>query len=292
MPEFATATELHTALDRYHREVQHDRFTTPRYRLDYLVWGPATGAPVILVHGLCDCPRSFAMLMARLVDHGFRCISYHLADGRGDQARLGAYSHADYTADLIALLDHLQIDQADILGSSFGSTISLRSLCDHPTRFRRAVLQGGFARRPLLAIERGLAQIGRYWPWRMGELPIRESAMAKLEAGQFAGCPPEIFRFLIENSGQTPIRAAARRALLLDKLDLRPRLPRIPHPVLMIGGDRDTIVPRMYEEEVEAGLPQVQRIEFSPCGHYPQYTLPTPMANAVMEFFQGHSAGN
>jgi pimeloyl-ACP methyl ester carboxylesterase len=289
MPEFATATDLVSALKRYDQEVTQDWVMTPRYRLKYLIWGPSDGFPLILIHGLCDTPRSFAMLMARLVDRGIRCISYYLADGRGDRARLGAYKHADFTADLIALLDHLRIDQVDLLGSSFGSTISLRSLSDHPARFRRGILQGGFARRPLLAIERGLARLGRYWPWRMGELPIREWVMTKLEAAQFVGCPPEIFRFLLDNSGLTPIRAAARRALLLDQLDLRSRLPRIPHPVLLIGGDRDTIVPRMYEAEVEAGLPRVHRIEFSPCGHYPQYTLPVPMADAVARFCRGES---
>ena len=86
------------------------------------------------------------------------------------------------------------------------------------------------------------------------------------------------------NSGLTPIRAAARRALILDTLDLRPQLQQVRSPVLMIGGDRDTIVPRMYEAEVEAGVPDVRRIEYSPCGHYPQYTHPERMAQDMRAF--------
>ena len=98
---------------------------------------------------------------------------------------------------------------------------------------------------------------------------------------------PEIFRFLIRCSGETPIRAAARRALILDTLDLRPKLPNIPHPVLMIGGDRDAIVPRWCEADVEKGLPNVRRVEFTPCGHYPQYTMPGPMAEEMGRFLDG-----
>jgi pimeloyl-ACP methyl ester carboxylesterase len=251
----------------------------------YVTWG--SGPTVILVHGLCDQPLSFAMLMAELVDRGFRCVCYDLANGKDDDAKLGVYTHADFADDLITLLDHLKLDTADVKGSSFGSTVVLHALLRQPTRFRRVVLQGGFAHRPLMRIERGLARLGRYWPWRMGQLPIRNTVMEKLEKHQFVGCPPEVFQFLIECSGDTPIRAAARRALILDKLDLRPRLSQIAHPVLMIGGDRDAIVPRWCEADVEKGLSNVRRVEFAPCGHYPQYTMPRPMAEEMARFLNG-----
>ena len=54
----------------------------------------------------------------------------------------------------------------------------------------------------------------------------------------------------------------------------------------MIGGDRDTIVPRQFEAEVEAGVPGARRVEFAACGHYPQYTLPGPTAAALTDFFR------
>jgi pimeloyl-ACP methyl ester carboxylesterase len=239
-----------------------------------------------MVHGLCDQPLSFALLMAELVDRGFRCVCYDLANGKDDDAKLGVYKHEHFGDDLIALLDHLKLDVVDIKGSSFGSTVTLDAASRYPNRFHRVVLQGGFARRPLIRIERGLSRLGRYWPWRMGDLPIRNEVMRRLEAHQFVGCPDELYRFLIRCSGDTPIRAAARRALILDKLDLRPKLPTIPHPVLMIGGDRDAIVHRWCEAEVEQGLPDVRRVEFQPCGHYPQYTMPGPMADEMAKFFR------
>lgn len=277
----STVEQLSHARDRFDREAVPGFTVTPRYRLRYWDWG--SGPPIVFVHGMIDTTKSFCMVMADLVDAGFRCIGYELANATDDGGNLGRYRHPDYAKDLIALLDHLKLPVVDIQGSSFGSTITLSALSNYPERFRRVILQGGFARRPLIRIERALARLGCYLPGRMGDLPIRASAMRKLEGGQFTGCPPEVFDFLLECSGTNPVRAAARRALILDTVDLRPSLPSIPHPILMIGGDRDGLVPRSAEEEVETGSPNARRIEFSPCGHYPQYTMPTPMAAAIGE---------
>jgi pimeloyl-ACP methyl ester carboxylesterase len=279
-----TAAELTAAVARFDAEIRPGAVRTPRYRLRYVTWGASDRPPIVFVHGMSDVPRSFAPVMARLVDAGFRCVGYDLADGADDGANLGMYRHEHFSADLVGLLDHLGEPAADLVGSSFGTTVALRALAASPGRFRRAVLMGAFARRPLRRIERGLARLARYWPGRMADLIVREAVMARLEGDQFAGCPPEVFRFLLACSGRSPCRAAARRTLLIDTLDLRPLLPRVPHPVLLIGGDRDRIVPRWCEAEVEAGLKDVRRVELSPCGHYPQYTMPGRTADEIRGF--------
>lgn len=277
--------ELSTALARLAAEASPGVLATPRYRLRYFTWGPPSARPtVVFTHGMADQARSFALVMARLVDAGVRCVGWELPNGRGDGANLGMYKHPHFTADLIALLDHLGADRANLFGSSFGSTITLRTAIRHPDRVRRVVLQGGFARRPLLRWERGLCRLGRYWPWRMADLPSRVGEMGRFEGRHFRTAPPEVWQFLLANSGATPCRAAARRTLMLDTLDLRPYLSAVAAPVLMLGGDDDSIVPRPCEAEVEAGLKDVRRVEFAGCGHYPQYTRPAGVAREVTGF--------
>ena len=80
---------------------------------------------------------------------------------------------------------------AAVVGAVEGAAEGAASL----TKLAAGPLGDRFARRPLIRIERGLARLGRYWPWRMGDLPIRESAMTRLEKPVFDGCPDEIFRF-------------------------------------------------------------------------------------------------
>jgi pimeloyl-ACP methyl ester carboxylesterase len=279
-----TVDDLHAAIERFRIEATPNAFHTGRYRMRYWTWGD--GPTVVFVHGMADTTRSFAMEMAEMVDRGFRCVGYELPNGLDDDAVLGMYRHPHYGDDLVALLDHLNLPTAFVQGSSFGSTITISAVARYPDRFPRVVLQGGFPRRPLKRIERGLARLGRYWGGRMHQLPIRPKVMEKLEKHQFVGCPDEVFEYLLACSGTTPNRAAALRTLIIDTIDLRPMLGRIRQPVLMIGGDRDALVPRPLEAELEEMLPDVRRVEFSPCGHYPQYTVPRPMAEAVADFLR------
>jgi pimeloyl-ACP methyl ester carboxylesterase len=277
----STAEEKRTALNRYDSEATKHVVDAMHYRCRYVSWG--SGPPLVFVHGLSDIPRSFAMVMAQLSNR-FRCIAIELASGDRDGCRYRAYRHRHHIEDLHAILDRLNLNSVDLLGSSFGSTVVLRYMATHPSRVRRAVLQGGFARRPIKRFERGLARLARYWPGMMSDLVVRPMVMKRFDEPQFCTADPEIYRFFLECSGHQPIHATARRGLMLHTLDLRPILKRIPHPVLMIGGDRDGLVPRSCEAEVESGLPNARRMEIPNCGHYPQYTHPQAMADAMVEF--------
>jgi pimeloyl-ACP methyl ester carboxylesterase len=71
---------------------------------------------------------------------------------------------------------------------------------------------------------------------------------------------------------------------MIDRLDLRPLLPRIRQPVLLIGGDADRVVPPRFERILLDGLPHVDRAELPCCGHLPQYTHPELTAELVRRF--------
>ncbi len=251
------------------------------YHMRARVWG--SGLPLVIVHGMSDAVRGFAPVMHRLCER-FTCVAYELPNGERDGAVLGAYRHPHYTADLFALLDHLKLDRVAILGSSFGTTIALHALHEQPHRFTKCVLKGGFARRRLKWYERFGARQGRFWAGRLSELPLREFAMRRACPATWEGTSPLARELFLKCNGDTPIAAACRRALTIHALDLRPLLPRIETPVLLIGGDRDRIVPPACEAELCANLPNVRRVEFEACGHYPQYTHPAATAGAVAEF--------
>src|SRR5207237_7530376 len=112
------------------------------------------------------------MPMARLSE-GFRCLAYKMPVGNGDGARLDRHRHADLVSDLFALLDHARLDQACLLGVSFGSTVALAALHAQPKRFPHGILQNGFARRPLAWSETLVASLARWWPGSLDHLPLR-----------------------------------------------------------------------------------------------------------------------
>src|SRR5262249_40221156 len=158
--------------------------------------------------------------VARLAAY-FRCISYDLPMGRGDGARLARVSHADLVADALALLDHLGIAQSYLFGSSFGSTIALAAMHENPGRTPRAILQGGFAWRPLARSEQSLARIACHLPGTMRYVPFRAKAMRLAHYGPFENRPSEIWDYFIRYTGEIPIATLARHVHLLHEIDLR-----------------------------------------------------------------------
>ncbi len=272
---------LGEALARHQSEARPGVCDTGRYRCPYYVWGD--GPPLVFIPGLCDDSLSFVQTAALLSRH-FRCVAYDLPTGLGDGARLGSYRHADYVADLLALLDHLGLERAYLFGSSFGSTIALAALHRRPERLPRAVLQGGFARRPLAPAEVALASWARWWPGPMCRLPLRRELLRLSHHGAFARLPGEVWDYFLQRCGSPPMAAVAHRALVLHRTDLRPLLPAIRQPVLDICGDCDPLVGKACEQVLMGGLPNATRAEISGCGHLPLFTHPEVLAELTYRF--------
>ncbi len=278
----ATDTDLQLALTAFHANARRHVFQGSRYRMRYFTWG--SGPPIVFIHGMADSSPAFVMVMHHLVER-HTCIAYELPDGKTDGSNLRKYSHNDYCMDLLELLDHLNLPKVSVLGSSFGSTITLAALARKPDLFTHGILQGAFAYRPLNSAQRLLCNSARNWPGWIADWPaLFRRVLQWIEHQTFARLTPEVKNFLLKNGGQTPLQAAATRSLTFDRIDLRPLLPTILTPVLMIGGEHDPLVPRECEYELERGLPHVKRIQFSGCGHYPHYSHPVPMAEAVKIF--------
>jgi 3-oxoadipate enol-lactonase len=270
---------LAEALGRFEREATRGVLDTGRYRCRYAAWGE--GPPVLFVPGLSDRGSAFVMLTA-LLARDFRCITYDLPVGGADGARLHRLTHDGLVADALALLDHLGIGRSYLYGASFGSTVALRLLHDHAARFPRAVLQGGFAQRPLAPAEWLLARAARHWRGRMSRLPLFPALQRRAHFGPFAACPPEVWSYYLDDD--RPIAAVATHALLLHRTDLRPALGAIRQPVLLACGDCDPLVSRRCEDVLLEGLPNAGRVEIGGCGHLPYLSHPEALAEVVGRF--------
>jgi pimeloyl-ACP methyl ester carboxylesterase len=275
-----SAVRFPDALARFGREAVRGTLDTGRYRMPYFSWGE--GPPLLFIHGVSDSSRSFLLPIALLSAY-FRCIAYDLPAGRGDGARLRRYTHPDLVADLWALLDHLGVRQSYILASSFGATIALAALGERPERLPRAVLQGAFARRPLRRAEWLLARVTRHLPGSMARVPFRNRILRAINHDTFAGLPPEVWENFLESSGQAAIASFAYQALMLHRLDLRPLLPHVRQPVLLVHGEHDTVVPWAHAEELLRGLPNARCAVLEGCGHVPSYTHPEMLAEVVRQ---------
>jgi pimeloyl-ACP methyl ester carboxylesterase len=266
---------------QFWREAQNGTCETGRYRMPYWSWG--NGPPLILIHGVADSKASFVVFAARLSAH-FRCIAYDLPNGHDDGARLWQYKHEDLIADLWVLLDHLGIERAYVLGSSFGSTVALAALAGRPERLPRAVLQGPLVHRPLRRAERLLSWLARLLPGPTSRIPRRAKLLDLVHGNPFRGRPPEVWQAFLEWTGRARLAALGHQTHWLHRLDLRALLPLVRQPVLLVCGDCDPIVPLERAEYIRSALSAGGMIVLEGCGHQPSYTHAEAFAEVVREF--------
>ena len=105
------------------------------------------GEPIVLVHGFASNKEVNWVVpgwMATLTGAGRRAIAL---DNRGHGASTKLYEPAAYRSqvmaeDVRALLDHLGLSRADVMGYSMGARITAYLALAHPNRVRSAVLGG------------------------------------------------------------------------------------------------------------------------------------------------------
>jgi len=91
------------------------------------------GPPVVLLHGLSATRRNVVQGSRALIKRGYRLISYD-ARGHGASSPAPRYEYADLVADLEAVLDHLEIERAALVGSSMGAATAVAFTLEHPER--------------------------------------------------------------------------------------------------------------------------------------------------------------
>ncbi len=105
------------------------------------------GEPIVLVHGFASSKNVnwvYPTWVSELKKTGRRVIAL---DNRGHGESGKLYDSAQYeiaimAGDVVALLDHLQIARADVMGYSLGSRITAVIALSQPQRLRSAILGG------------------------------------------------------------------------------------------------------------------------------------------------------
>jgi len=122
--------------------LQERTFTLSGHRLAYTTYGEGSRV-IVLVHGLLLNQRMHAALAQALADRGNRVVTIDLlGHGRSDRpADMWRYSMSTFGAQVIALLDHLEVDEAVVLGTSLGANTALEAAAAAPERLRGMVIE-------------------------------------------------------------------------------------------------------------------------------------------------------
>src|SRR4051794_27202595 len=111
-------------------------------RLAYTSYGEGSRT-CVLVHGLLLSQKMHKPLAQDLAARGNRVVTLDLlGHGRSDRPRdMSRYSMSAFGEQVVGLLDHLDVDEAVIAGTSLGANAALEVLSLAPGRVRGAVIE-------------------------------------------------------------------------------------------------------------------------------------------------------
>jgi pimeloyl-ACP methyl ester carboxylesterase len=143
-----------------------DEFGSNGAQIAYIDFPPLTEdrhEPIVLIHGFASTHAVnwlFPQWVKTLTEDGRRVI---VLDNRGHGRSEKIYDPAAYdlslmAGDVAALLAHLEVEQADVMGYSMGARIAVTLALDHPQLVRSLILGGIGVNLVTTGLPRGLPE--------------------------------------------------------------------------------------------------------------------------------------
>lgn len=237
------------------------------------------GAPaLLLVHALGTDGRFWDEAVADLA-RDFHCLVPDLqASGRtpNPAAPVTAQAHA---ADLIGLLNDLGVDRAIFAGCAIGGMVAAVAAAAAPERCAGLVMTNPGVRNADGVKDMLRARVDQ----------VRAEGMSILLPGaaekSFHGMPRDarFDRYVERYAAQDPEAYALSVLGFLD-IDIRPILPRVTCPVLLIPGGQDVLMPADSAEVICGLVPQAEVVRFDDAAHFIPFQAPERFVAELRRF--------
>lgn len=194
-----------------------------------------SGAPLILIHGAESDRNQFGVLREAL-GNDLRIISYDQRDTGVTVNPPTAFTADDLAADVVALMDALDIERAYALGTSYGGVIAQILALNHPDRLETVFF---VATTPgMTKVSDAAAQM-----MTMSDSERREAMVGLLLTEEGRAANPELeARGRSVLSTRTPEQSARRMGVMREH-NIIERLGEISVPVVVIHGTDDQLTP-------------------------------------------------
>ncbi|ADG07537.1 alpha/beta fold hydrolase [Kyrpidia tusciae] len=254
------------------------RISTLKWTTKVLVAGDRKSPAVILLHGGgpgANAEANWSNTMKDLSEHFYVIAPDLLGFGEtslpeplpaGGLAWIGL--RVEQT---LALMEALDIKDANLVGNSMGGALALHLLLDAPGRFRKAVLMGSaggqFGVTPELMRMLSFYQDPRHPRYR--EI-IRSFVYDPTDTSLFPN-----FEGMVEQRYREAIREDLKRSYeTMFNPPLPPLSPSalasIPHEVLLVHGRQDRVVPLEGSLYLLKNLCKAELVIYDRCGHWAQ----------------------
>ena len=189
-----------------------------------------------------------------------------------------------WVAQLVGLLDALDIPKVSVVGNSFGGAIALAFALRHPQRVSRLVLMGSAGLS--FPLTEGLDKV---WGYQPSLQAMRE--LMQVFAYDHGIITDDLVRMRYEASIRDDVQSrfaqlfpAPRQQgiemLAVDEQALR----QLPQPTLIIHGRDDQVIPLEASERLVRLIPHAQLHVFGECGHWVQIEKAADFTRLLIDF--------
>jgi non-heme chloroperoxidase len=240
--------------------------------------GPATGVPVVFLHGITDSWFSWSRVLEHL-PAGVRAI-VPTQRGHGDSERPECcYAVSDFAADVDALLAALAIDRAHVVGHSMGGVIAQRVAITYPHRVDRLVIVSS------AADVRNDGVIEFHGIVRQLTDPVDTAFIREFQAGTAAlPLPPAFLDTVVAESAKLPARVWQDVLGGLVAEESAHDISRIAAPTLVVWGAQDAFFGRADQQRLVRGIAGARLLTYPDAAHSPNWEIPGVLARDVWRF--------
>jgi len=219
--------------------------------------------PIVLLHGLLLSRRMHVPLARDLAARGHHVLTLDLLGHGASEhpADMWRYSMSQFADQVVALLDHLEIPEAVVAGTSLGANVALEAAALHPQRLRGMVVE-------MPVLDNALMASALVFTPLMAALNFGAPVMRLV--GALARAVPERALPFYANIGLDTLRqdptpsAAVLQGLFFGRI-APPRTVRrtLQTPALVIGHRRDPVHPFSDAGMLVSELPHARLLQAS-----------------------------
>lgn len=256
--------------------------------LEYEIQGE--GEPVLFIHG-SHIAATFLTLMSEPSLSDYQLIRYHRQGFAGSSFPKVPFSIQDQAADVVALLTHLEIEKAHIVGHSYGGDIALQLSLDYPEFVHSIIL-----------LEPAIVNL----PGVTMNLEQFNAAITQYESGDTEGAVDTFATWVIGKEWQNELEkvnpGGSKQAKRDGKNFFEVEVPalnqwqfgaeeaaKISQPVLYIMGSLSLPEMTACKPFLQSWIPQLEDHTVNNVNHALHTQAPEEIANTISEFIQRHT---
>jgi 3-oxoadipate enol-lactonase len=263
-------------------KMKHERglLARPEANIVYRVSGQ--GRCLIFCHALATRQELWDRQQAALSQY-FSVVSFDLrGHGESPPPANGDYSFESQADDVAALMDHLDIPRAALVGISVGGEVAQVAAARHPRRFDRMILSSTACHTDPARASTWESRIRE--AERLGMPGIAAATASRWFSERFAAENPGVIEWCRQCVAATKLVSYVGLARVIQLMDLRPMLGTISCPTLVLCGDQDHNTGPKTANVLAELIPNSRLSIFAGSGHFPNIEVAGEFNRVIAEF--------